>query len=225
MINENVQSLSDLGFRTQRELISDKTSSDKLGQDDFLKLMTTQLKNQDPLKPMENGDFLSQMAQFGTVSGIQDLQNSFSSLAQSLYSSQAFQAAGLVGHTVMTSSETAMLEEGSNLNAIIEVPSATSNVSVSMYDQSGQVVRTINLGSQLGGQKEFSWNGLMEDGTRAPAGLYTLRAQANYGGQGEALETLTSSKVDSVSLNPGGGISLNLAEGRTVEFSEVRKIM
>ncbi|NOX08547.1 MAG: flagellar hook assembly protein FlgD [Gammaproteobacteria bacterium] len=225
MINNNTQTLDQLGFRSQRDLAIKDGPSDKLGQEDFLKLMTTQLKNQDPMKPMENGEFLSQMAQFGTVSGIQDLQESFASLSESLYSNQAFQAAGLVGRSVMTASGSGVLGAAGGVQGAIEVPSASSDVNVSIYDESGQLVRTINMGTQLSGQQAFSWDGLMDDGSRAPAGAYLLRAQASYGDKTESLEVLTNSEVDSVNLNPGGSITLNLSGGRSADFSEVRKIM
>ena len=68
--------------------------SGKLGQEEFLRLMITQLKNQDPTKPLDSGEFLGQLAQFGTVSGLADLKSSFTELAGSLVSNQALQAAG-----------------------------------------------------------------------------------------------------------------------------------
>ena len=78
---DNPLSVLPSGLEAARLKESAKTGPrDKVGQDQFLELMITQLKNQDPMKPMDNGQFLSQMAQFGTVSGINDLQKSFGSL-------------------------------------------------------------------------------------------------------------------------------------------------
>ena len=225
MISETNDVLSSLGIRTQNDLVSQDGPSDELGQDDFLLLMTTQLQNQDPMKPMEDGEFLSQMAQFSTASGIGDLQKSFEEFSQSMYSNQAYQAANLVGHSVMTTSGEGVLDDSGEIKGAVDVPSSSLDVKVGIYDQSGQLVRTINMGSQQSGQQDFSWDGLLEDGTAASAGAYYLRAEALYGNQTESLDILMSSKVDSVNLEPSGGLTLNLSDGRFVEFSDVRKIM
>ncbi|TAL42573.1 MAG: flagellar hook assembly protein FlgD, partial [Methylovulum sp.] len=94
----SINPYSGLGVSTLDTTKATKTTS--LSQDEFLKLMTTQMTHQDPTKPMQNGEFLSQMAQFGTVSGIQDLQQSFKDFSASISSDQALQASSLVGRTV-----------------------------------------------------------------------------------------------------------------------------
>ena len=95
-----------------------------MGQDDFLRLMTTQLQAQDPMEPMKTGEIFSQLAQFGTVSGIQDLQESFDSLASNLQSMQALQASSMVGQTVLVESGTAQLNSGQVIEGSIETPPA-----------------------------------------------------------------------------------------------------
>ena len=100
-ISNDNSALEALGLRTT-EALKATEKKDDLGLDTFLELMTTQLKNQDPMKPMENGQFLGQIAQFASVTGLQQLNDSFSDLTSSLSSSQALQAGNLVGKTVMT---------------------------------------------------------------------------------------------------------------------------
>ena len=93
----NMQVLENLGLTKPKKAMTEQ----KLGQEDFIKLMTTQMNHQDPMKPMENGDFLSEMAQFSTVSGLKEIKDAFNGLATSLKSSQALQASSMVGRTVL----------------------------------------------------------------------------------------------------------------------------
>src|SRR3569623_979783 len=127
--------------------LSDSTTkrkpSDKLGQSDFLKLMTTQLRNQDPMQPMDNGAFLGQIAQFSQVSGIQDMQASVKQLVDTLSSNQAMQASSLVGKTVVAPASAVLYSGKSALQAGVELPTAADNVTVGINDQSGQLVRKL----------------------------------------------------------------------------------
>ncbi len=128
---------------------------DELGQEEFLNLMITQLKNQDPFKPLESGEFLGQLAQFGTVSGLAGLQTSFNSLASSLVSNQALQAAGLVGRTALVESDTAALPAGGIVEGAVELPATSGRVVVEISDATGEVVRHIELGGQAEGLVRF----------------------------------------------------------------------
>ncbi len=203
-----------------------KTKSDPIGQDEFLKLMMTQLKNQDPMKPLESGEFLSQIAQFSAVSGIQDLQASFKTLSSSIYSNQALQASSLVGRTVLVPSTNAALVADGQVSGAVDLTASTPQLVVGIYDSTGQLVRRMSLGPQTAGQIAFSWNGLTDAGTPAAAGAYRLRAEAEVGGQGIAMDTLVSSKVESVVLGrQDGGIQLNLTGLGGVDFATVRQIM
>ena len=136
MIDSQQTSIESLGLRKLSDL--NQASKDaRLGQEDFLELMTTQLQNQDPFKPMENGDFLAQMAQFSTVDGIQNLQKSFEQLSQSLVSNQALQAAGLVGRSVLAPTGLAALESGGAVKGVVSLPASSSEVTVHITDASG----------------------------------------------------------------------------------------
>lgn len=112
-------------------------ANDQLLQEDFLKLMVAQLKNQDPMKPMESGEFLGDIAQFGTVSGIQDLQESFASLNSSVQSSQALQAAALVDRQVLVPMSRGQLESGGAISGAVELPASTSQLTLGVYDSAG----------------------------------------------------------------------------------------
>jgi flagellar basal-body rod modification protein FlgD len=203
---------------------TEQTNNDQLGQSEFLELMITQLKNQDPFSPMENGEFIAQMAQFSTVTGLSELQQSFEQLASSLSSNQALQASTLVGRSVMVPSIEGVLTDGGTISGAVDLPISSNSVMVNIYDDAGQIVRTLGLGSQAAGTVDFSWDGYDNNGSPAPAGHYYLSATANINNETEALETLVNNSVESVTLNSNYGMALNLADGRIVSISSVREI-
>lgn len=218
----NFDTIQDLGLAQKAPV----KNQQELGQAQFLKLMITQLTNQNPLKPMEGADFLSQMAQFGTVSGIQDLQNSFSDFASSVHSDQALQAANLVGRSVLVPSKEGQLAAGEMIEGELTLPSPASSVTVKIFDAQGALARTLQLGAQAEGQVPFSWDGMLENGAYADPGTYRIQAEAIIDDQNAALETQVRAKVDSVTLSQGGrGLEVNLTGLGTVSFKDIRQIL
>ncbi len=218
--------MDSVGSATSSNNSSNVTSAlqaQTLSQTDFLKLMTSQLQNQDPLKPLDNSEFVSQMAQFSTVSGIQNLQSSFSTLATSLSSGQALQASSLVGHNVLTPSTTAALTAGGTVSLGVDAP-ASGDVIVNVTDASGQLVRRIDLGTQSAGLSKFQWDGLDNSGSAAPAGKYTFTAVVGSGSQAQAATMLTAGKVNSVSLDSSGALNLDVNGIGSVAFNTIRQI-
>ena len=200
-------------------------SRDKLGQTEFLDLMIAQLKTQDPFAPMQNGEFISQMAQFSSVTGLADLQQSFDKLATSLQSNQALQASSLVGRTVLVPSAVGTLPTGGAISGAVDLPLSSGSVGVNIQDSAGQMVRRLELGSQPSGQAYFKWDGLTNAGVPAESGRYFISADAGINGDTVALQTLMSSTVGSVTLGQGGnGLTLNLTDGNVVGFSSVKEI-
>jgi len=213
-------------LRTVQDLSKQPDKTQQLGQDDFFRLMTTQLQNQDPTKPMDSENFLAQIAQFSMVSGIGNLQKSFDTLSQSLVSNQALQATNLVGRQVLAPSGVATLDANGGLKGSVDLPSASSQVTVSIQDASGQTIRRLELGSQTAGSVPFQWNGMKDDGTFAAPGRYLVTAEAvTSDGQTQAVDTLAASTVNSVTLNKDGGLMLDLNGVGPVDFSQVREIL
>ena len=209
---------NDLGLSLQQPV-----AQQSLGQEDFLRLMTTQLQNQDPFKPMENGEFLGQMAQFSTVSGIQELQTSFATLASSLSANQTLQAATLVGRSVLVPSGSGWLSAGEALRGAAFAPSS-GQVLVDIVDASGQTVRSLDLGTQPAGLASFSWDGLDDGGEAAAEGAYTLRARLVQGASQTALETLAAGRVQSVGLSRDG-LTLDLLGLGPASLGDVLQIL
>lgn len=210
-----------LGLATQQS--SDRSSSGALGQDAFLKLLTTQLQNQNPLNPTDNTAFLGQLAQISTVSGVQSLNDSFSSLASSLTSYQTLQASQLVGHDVLVPSSAGYLPAGGALNGAV-APSGSGTVQVDVLDASGQVVRTLDLGEQSAGVVNFSWDGKDRSGAALDPGVYTLQARLVNANAQSALITYASSTVNSVQLGTDG-VTLDLQGLGGFPLSDVTQIL
>jgi len=197
----------------------------ELGQEDFLKLMVTQFRNQDPMKPMENGEFLGQLAQFSTVSGIEDMNKSVAQLADSIHASQTVQAANMIGRTVLLEAEVGRIAEGGQLDGAIDVPASTGDARVRILDPAGQLVREMRLGSRAAGVAEFSWDGIRNDGTPAAPGSYVVQADIDSNGKRERIPTLLYARVDSVALSTDGeGARVTTEYGEQVRLSRVRAI-
>jgi flagellar basal-body rod modification protein FlgD len=160
------------------------------------------------------------------VQGINQLNTSFSTLSNSLVSSQAMQASSLLGHQVLAASSTATTSTaGATLSGAVSVPQTSSQVTLNISNSAGVLVKSINLGAQPAGLADFTWNGLGSNGTAAPAGTYTLSAQVSGVASGTAVTTLVSGAVDSVTMGAGTtGLTLNVAGLRSVPFSSVQQI-
>ncbi|MEE9342586.1 MAG: flagellar hook assembly protein FlgD [Gammaproteobacteria bacterium] len=222
-----VDSITGNQFATGFRGISDIAAKDdrsELGQDDFMELMTAQLQNQDPMKPMENGDFLAQIAQFSTVNGITELQQSFNKLSDSLVSSQSLQASNLVGRNVLAPTSIVNLEQAGSVEGKIELPAASNQVAVNVINQSGETIRRLELGPQASGPVSFKWDGLQDNGEFANKGKYFVFAEGAFNGGNEALETLVETEVENVTLNKSGGLTLGLKGLGEIDFSQIKQI-
>lgn len=220
MIDSNA--ISEMGIAAPTT--STARGNDELGQEEFLQLLTTQMQNQDPFSPMENGEFMGQIAQFSSVTGIQEMQKSMETLATNLTSNESLQAAALVDRTVLAEGDTGYLPEGGEMVAAVDLESSVPGLAVGIYDQVGQLVRHVELGTQSSGRVQFAWDGTTDSGAVARPGLYTVRAESHGAGrQPTAEQTLIAGRVSSVSLGQGGAV-LNLDNIGAVNFANVREI-
>lgn len=220
-INDNTFSF----LNKTRSTSANETNDGDLATEDFLALMTTQLRNQDPLKPLESGDFLGQIAAFSTVSGIGELNNSFEGFAQSMQSDQALRGSALVGRSVLVPSSLGNLEVDGSIKGQINVPGGVSDLKVQIYNEAGVPIRTIAIGP-ASGYTSFSWDGVDDDGQTLPAGVYQYTASGTVAGDNTIFATATVAKVDSVLVGNGSqGLTINLAGIGSVPFSEVQEII
>jgi flagellar basal-body rod modification protein FlgD len=199
-------------------------SASQLNSTDFLTLMSAQLKNQDPLNPLQSTDFVAQLAQFGTVSGIQSMQTSLSTLSDSLRSSQVLSGTNLVGHDITAAADSIALSDTSGVTGSITVPDGATAMKVTIKDSSGQIVGTMDMPTSKTSE-DFTWDGTLDGTTHVPAGQYSIEASATVDGKGTAAEVLLSTRVSSVTLGADGTtLSLNTSSLGTVALDKVRSV-
>lgn len=194
----------------------------ELGQADFLRLMTEQLKNQDPLKPLQGAEMLGQLAQFSTVQGIQNMQGALGAVASVMESDQTLRAASLVGHDALVEASTLDLQAGAGVKGEV-VATRAGTVQLEIVDASGQVVRRMQVESRGAGGVAYAWDGKDASGAVAPSGRYTVRAVSGTGSDAESLAVRVAARVESVSIEPTG-LMLNLAGLGSHSLSAVRRI-
>lgn len=145
----------------------------------FMTLLITQLQNQDPLKPLENAELTSQLAQINTVSGIETLNKTLNGIVGQIEAGQNMQAVGLIGKGVMIPGDRILAgEEGFTTPFGVELAVPASDVTVSIVDASGQIVRSFGLGPVKSGVESFVWDGTLEGGDLAPEGSYRVQIEA-----------------------------------------------
>ena len=204
---------------------SASSDSSSLGKTDFLKLLVTQLNNQNPLDPQDNSEFVAQLAQFSSLEGMENLNSSMTSLLSSYQSSQALQASSLVGSSVIVQTNSALVDTSSSLNGTVVMPSSGSNVNVKIYDSAGGLVKTLSLGDQSAGNIDFIWDGTNASGEAVSPGNFTFVAEASLNGTTTALATYLPATVNSVTLGQDGAeMTLNLAGIGSVSLSQVKTI-
>ncbi|MEG3025677.1 MAG: flagellar hook assembly protein FlgD, partial [Aeromonas sp.] len=164
--------------RTTNQTSTANTSTQKkeLDQESFLKLLTMQLSYQDPFKPVDNAQMLSQMTSMSTSQGISSLSTQMESLNSLMTSSQALQASALVGQNVLIPSNTGYLEKGENISGVIATGDGASNIKVTVKDESGQVIQEFALEGDKKGNVAFEWDGKGKDGNLVKSGKYSIEA-------------------------------------------------
>jgi len=198
-------------------------AKDQLGQEDFLKLMTTQLQNQDPFAPMENGEFIAQMAQFSTVTGITSMDESLKNVAAKLGETRIATAANMLGHSVLVPGKIARADDDGSVNGVIDLPSASTNVNVVFKSQNGEIIDTINLGNQSSGLVGFAWHGAPKDMIESDEPIF-VEAYANSGKGMEGVSSSIFAEVLSSSAGDGdSGVMLDVRDYGTISANEVIK--
>jgi flagellar basal-body rod modification protein FlgD len=198
--------------------------SNELGQNEFLELMIAQMNNQSPLDPQDNAQFVAELAQFSSVENLTSLNETVSSFASQFRSSQALQASAMVGRDVMVAGDTTVKSATGGLAAIVDLPTATSDLKISVLDSAGALVYQDDMGQNLAGDVDFFWTGNSTEGEPLPAGRYKVVAEARYDGRMQQVDTYVSANVDSVSIAQDGGVTLNLAGLPSVGINEIKEI-
>lgn len=202
---------------------STKTTTADEMQTRFLNLLVTQLKNQDPLNPMDNSQMTTQLSQISTVSGIEKLNATLEKLLSSYSGTQTMQAAAMIGKTVLTAGSG--LELG-NYGAVggLTLDSAADRVAVTIKDGAGKTVQTLNLGAQPAGTVNFAWDGKSDADVDLANGTYSFSIKATRGDADVTATALEAGTVNAVTLQTDG-LSLQLGSNKTASYSDVKQIM
>jgi len=209
--------------------------SNELGQKAFLQLMITQLENQDPLSPQENGEFIAQLAQFSSVESLDRLNNNFDNFTQNFVANQALQASSLVGRSVSVETDSTALYEGGAVAALVEVPASTQDLKVDIFGPSGNLLDSIDIGTASAGDLAFRWNGSQAEVNGKvldwksshegglPAGNYKFAFTSSVEGKNTQLQSYLSANVNSVTVGANGALTLNLAGVGAVNLADVKQ--
>jgi len=214
--------LSNLNGQSSSE--APNNNADNLGMDTFLQLMTTQLRYQDPTAPQDSSQFLDQMAQFSSLSGIQSMEQSISRAVEGLQSNRLLQASSMVGKQVLVKTDQLSTSQPTSaISGEIDLPASTAHLSLKIQTESGQTVRTLALGELPGGRHSFTWDGLDQNGNSLPAGSYRF-----VGEVAEPIELLPEislrDQVVSVTVDSSGELYLNLNQVPAVSLTQVGEV-
>lgn len=174
-----------------------------LDQGDFLKLMTAQMKNQDPFNPVDNTQMVAQMAQFSSLAGITQMSTTLQAISDKLGATTTADAVSYIGKTVLTPGTTAYARTSGGIAGAIELGGAASDVGVTITDANGMVLKNLSLGAQTGGTVSYDWNGKTDAGEEAGTGPFTVSVAASNGGQFVSATNLVWAPVQSVSTATG----------------------
>ena len=216
--------LANLGIaRTSNPATAKASGASTLGQNDFLKLMTAQMKNQDPFSPVDNTQMVAQMAQFSSLAGISEMSSTLKSISDKLGGTTTADAVSYIGKTVLTAGNTAYPRSSGGISGAVEVGAAASDVRVTIADSNGAVLKTMSLGKQAKGTTSFDWDGTTASGEAAGPGPYTVSVSAQNNGTTVGATALVWAPVESVST-ASGAATLTLPGIGQVSVTAIRSI-
>lgn len=216
---------TDLYWQEEGVKVADGTEQ-QLTQEDFFSMLTEQLANQDPTAPVDNDQMVAQMTSFTMADGISQLNEKFQTFAASMTSNQALQASSLIGQNVLVEGNVGhMAAQGDGLSGVVVNEQTVQNMKINIENQYGEVIKTIDAGTQAAGNIEFEWDGKDTRGNDVPAGDYVISATGEIDGEGVQLSTAVNRHVGSVSLaGSGQGVILNLDGEVSINLDDVIQI-
>jgi len=198
--------------------------SNEMWQAEFLMLLTTQMQNQDPSKPMDPTSFVSDLTQMSQLESTNKMTESIMAMTMGFQNMQTLQGAALIGKNVQVNGEDFSHTQGQASQFSLSSDQPLSDVKVVITDANG-IVKEIDAGSLQEGEKIVDWDGLDDVGAERADGLYSLTAYGtDENGDLKSIDTVVGSRVNSVGVNPDGSIALTLATGERVSMDDVREI-
>lgn len=195
-------------------------------EDRFLKLLVAQMRNQDPLNPLDNAQVTTQMAQISTVRGVETLNQSMTRLLEQMGQTSPLDALGMIGRQVLAAGDSfeRLSETEGAMRAGFELGAAADEVQVRVLNAEGEVMYTRTWGKTAAGMQLFEWNGKDAEGKDAPAGTYRIEVSATAGGAAVDASALAPIRV--LGISPGSdGVRIELAGQRTVAAQDIKAIL
>ena len=222
-INSSNQSLTNildkLGINSAKEKFAPTATKDQLGQADFLKLMTTQLQNQDPFAPVDNADFIAQMAQFSTVTGITSMDETMKSVSEQLSEMRIASTTQLMGHSVLVPGKYARPDKDGVVSGLVDLPDTASNLNIIFENSDGEVLHQDALGLQKAGLVGFEWRDLPDE-IKLSNEPITIRAFTGNSGDTGELRTQVFANVSGTSKTDNG-VMLEVEDYGSIDPSQV----
>ena len=202
---------------------ADRIGSNKLGKDEFLKLLMAQMANQDPTAPTDNGAFVAQLAQFASLEATQGTNSRLDTLLLAQASANQQNFVNFIGKDVVYRTDFVDMESGLTAVAGAKLPAAAEKVTVNIVDGNGRTVRTMQLGPQPAGDLSITWDGKDDAGTPQPSGRYSVKATATDAAGADIKVDLTGTgRVTGVEFT--NGIPKLSVNGTQIRMSEVTSI-
>ena len=191
------------GLGTTYGETSSYSTTKKLDQEDFLKLLFEQLKHQDPLNPMESTEFTAQLAQFSSLEQLFGMNENLTGIQKILSNQDKENLLELIGKTVKANDNTILIKDGGSASGSYLLQDR-ANVTISIYDSNGFEIRTLNLGTQDAEEYDVEWDGRDESGDIVEDGIYTFEVIAkDDAGNHVTASTYTSGEVTGVTYQYG----------------------
>ncbi|MEW5864203.1 MAG: flagellar hook assembly protein FlgD [Pseudomonadota bacterium] len=192
-------------------------------EDRFLRLLVAQMRNQDPLNPLDNAQVTAQMAQIATVRGIERLNETLRAIATGAQEAQSLQAAMLIGREVLVEGEAIELGP-QGARAGFELAADADRVTVTVLDAAGRVVHRADLGARAAGIHAVFWDGVGDAGERLADGTYRIAVAAERSGAAAEATALAAARVLGVARD-AAGVQLDLAGVGRRPYGAVKQIL
>lgn len=202
-----------------------ESSTSSLGMDSFLQLLVTQLQYQDPLDPMDDKEFVAELAQFSSLEQLTEINSGIEGLTTIGQEQQLIGAVNFIGKTIEATGTAVSVEEGEATSVTFSLPEDASTCMVNVLDSSGNIVRTVDLGSTTAGDVEFTWDGKDYDGNTMDDGQYQVAVTATNADGDVMKVTSTMSGVVSGIQQVSGTYYLDIGNGRYVAFTDITNVI
>ncbi len=209
----------------EQELAKPKNTGTATTQQDFLKLFTTQLQNQNPLDPTKNEAFVAQLAQFSQLEATTNMASQLSTIATALNGDRMMSGAALIGKSVITQGNSVAFKSGATVQGVIDLPKGAEGVQVDILNSANELVSRNTLGQQVPGNMYFSWDGRDGNGKQVADGAYRFRVTGTSGGANITPAVSTRKAIQGVSQDAKSGETLiEIQGGTTMKLADVKRI-